>query len=318
MRALSLLARRTRSAWRHLRSASSPPPPGFVQIWSIGIYQGLAAWRLEPATAVANPVITRDSVTDVQAFFVADPFMLKVEGTWHMFFEVMNRRTGRGEIGLATSRDGISWTYQAIVLREPFHLSYPYVFESAGEYFMIPESRRAGAIRLYRAERFPSQWKLVGALIEGPCLADASLFRAEDRWWMFVETGADVKSDTLRLYSATTLLGQWSEHPSSPVISADPHTARPAGRVLVHDGRVIRFAQDCHPRYGLHVNAFEVTELTTTAYRERLLTPAPILSGGVGWNRDGMHHVDAHRLDDGQWIACVDGWVAVDRRDLRR
>src|SRR5688572_924170 len=123
MRALSLLARRTRSAWRHLRRPSSPSPPGFVQIWSIGIYQGLAAWRLEPATAVANPVITRDSVTDVQAFFVADPFMLKVDGTWHMFFEVMNRRTGRGEIGLATSRDGITWTYQAIVLREPVHLS---------------------------------------------------------------------------------------------------------------------------------------------------------------------------------------------------
>ena len=29
---------------------------------------------------------------------------------------------------------------------------------------------------------------------------------------------------------------------------------------------------------------------------------------GAGWNRDGMHHIDAHRAPEGDWIACVDGW----------
>jgi hypothetical protein len=32
-------------------------------------------------------------------------------------------------------------------------------------------------------------------------------------------------------------------------------------------------------------------------------------ASGRGWNAGGMHHVDVHRLEDGYWLACVDGWV---------
>ena len=32
---------------------------------------------------------------------------------------------------------------------------------------------------------------------------------------------------------------------------------------------------------------------------------------GEGWNKDRMHHVDPHQLEDGSWIACVDGWAKV-------
>lgn len=36
----------------------------------------------------------------------------------------------------------------------------------------------------------------------------------------------------------------------------------------------------------------------------------PLLGPGpFAWNRDGMHHLDAHRLDDGTWFACVDGFT---------
>ena len=40
------------------------------------------------------------------------------------------------------------------------------------------------------------------------------------------------------------------------------------------------------------------------------LPESPILTpSGAGWNGLCMHHIDAHRLDDGSWIACVDGFV---------
>ena len=39
----------------------------------------------------------------------------------------------------------------SIVLAEPFHLSYPYVFEWQGSHYMIPESGAAKSVRLYRA-----------------------------------------------------------------------------------------------------------------------------------------------------------------------
>jgi len=81
---------------------------------------------------ITNPVLSRDDVSDVPAAFVADPFMIKVAGRWYMFFEVMNIRSNKGEIGVAVSVNGLSWKYRQIVLDEPFHLSYPYVFDWYG------------------------------------------------------------------------------------------------------------------------------------------------------------------------------------------
>jgi hypothetical protein len=280
------------------------------QQWSIGMYSGPTPWELAPAQDVSNPVLTHHAVTDVQAAFVADPFMLHVEETWYMFFEVMPRHGERGEIGLATSPDGRQWQYQHIVLHEPFHLSYPYVFVWEGAYYMVPESYQAGEVRLYRAEHFPEAWSCVATLLRGPYFADTSLFHHADRWWCFTEASPDFAHDTLRLFSAPALQGPWQEHPHSPLLARNPHIARPAGRVVSIDHRLIRFTQDCAPVYGAMVRAFEVTALSATHYAERPLGAAPVLTGsGAGWNAAGMHHLDPHRLPDQRWSACVDGFV---------
>lgn len=255
---------------------------------------------------VANPVLTRESVTDVPARFVADPFMIKVDETWHMFFEVMNQRSEKGEIGLATSTDGLTWNYKQIVLTEDFHLSYPSVFEWQTDFYMIPETVKPGMVGLYKAQTFPTRWSLVGSMLRVPG-ADPSVFRYADRWWMFT-CSTPFAHDALRLYFADDLIGPWTEHPASPIVESDKRIARPAGRVMVANGSVTRFAQDCLIRYGNSVRAFEIVELTTTNYVEREYSNSPILkASGRGWNALGMHHIDAHQLSNGEWMACVDG-----------
>ncbi len=279
--------------------------------WSIGIYVGDTPATVAPLRGRPEPVLTRHSVTDVFASFVADPFMIRVDGAWHMFFEVLTLQAGSwcGVISLATSRDGFRWEYQRMVLAEPFHLSYPYVFESGSDFYMIPESQQAGAVRLYRADPFPSRWKFVTEILKGPVFVDSSVFQRDGRWWMFTETAPGMRNDTLRLFHAAELTGTWREHPRSPVVSGDARASRPAGRVLATPERLVRFAQDCVPQYGTGVRAFEVTTLSSTGYEERELGDDRVLGPGRSlWNRRGMHQVDAHRLDDGRWIACVDGW----------
>ncbi|HEX6047213.1 MAG TPA: hypothetical protein VFZ22_22175 [Pyrinomonadaceae bacterium] len=272
-------------------------------MWSIGIYTGDSPFQLAPTTP--NPVLTHTDVTDIPAAFVADPFMIRRDGRWHMFFEVMNRETRRGEIALAVSDDGFSWTYERIVIRESFHLSYPYVFEWQGECYMVPETLGAGAVCLYKADDFPTRWSRQQKLIDRSH-ADPSILRFDDLWWLFV-CATPFQHDVLRLYFALDLDGPWKEHPRSPIIRGDKYRARPAGRILCLDQRVIRFAQECVPRYGTRVRAFEISELTRERYAE-VERKHPVLSpGGQEWNGSGMHHVDAHQLPDGKWIACVDG-----------
>ncbi|HEY0379752.1 MAG TPA: hypothetical protein VGC87_22725 [Pyrinomonadaceae bacterium] len=275
-------------------------------MWSIGIYAGESPYQLLPHPSVANPVLTGGHVTDVPAEFVADPFMTRLNGTWYMFFEVMNQRTQRGEIGLAQSGDGLAWSYRQIVLAEPFHLSYPYVFEWAGEHYMIPETLGANAVRLYRATAFPTEWAYLGALFEG-AFADPSICYFEDHWWLFA-CSTPYRHDTLRLFRSGSLTGSWTEHPASPIVEEDKLSARPGGRVLVAGHRVTRFSQVCFPSYGSQVRAFEIRELAGASYSEREHPQSPILKGsGSGWNAVGMHHVDPHPLTGGRWLACVDG-----------
>jgi len=276
--------------------------------WSIAMYAGKSPLHLAPAPGTTNPVMAATQVSDVSARFVADPFMVQVDGLWHMFFEVLNNGPNKGEIGHATSRDALTWHYDRIVMQEPYHLSYPYVFEWHGDFYMLPEALDGNAVRLYRAARFPHEWVHVKDLVPGRH-ADPSIFFYNNTWWMFT-CPTPHKHDTLNLYSAIDPLSEWKEHPCSPIIAGDKRIARPAGRVLAFDGKLVRFTQDCWPIYGKQVRAFEITELTDKTYKEHELPESPVLMpGGGSWNASGMHHVDAHQVKDGSWLACVDGLV---------
>jgi hypothetical protein len=275
------------------------------KIWSVGIYEGSGPIRMSPAAEARNPVLSADNVTGVEAEFVADPFLLREGSRWHLFVEVMNRKTGRGAIGLATSDDGFAWAWRRIVLDEPFHLSYPCVFRADNAIYMTPETLGADAIRLYRAEPFPDKWVFVATLVKGK-FADPTVFEHGRRWWVFASSNYNA---TLHLFGAERVTGPWTEHPKSPVVKGDPHTARPGGRVTVVDGHPVRFAQDDKPDYGVKVRAFEIMKLTTTEYEEREVAGGPVLeASGRGWNASGMHQFDPERLDDGRWIAAVDGF----------
>ncbi len=290
-----------------VRHVYMPMPPREA-IWSIGIYRGPTPLQLSPA-GTGQPVLTADSVTDVAATFVADPFWLRRGGQWQMFFEVMNWKSNKGEIALATSDNGLQWRYEQIVLDEEFHLSYPHVFAHDGQFYMVPESFQDNSIRLYRAKRYPHEWELEAVLLAGQYFADATIFQHNDNWWLFAECNADA-NDTLRLYRADALKGPWHEHPQSPVVRGDPKHARPAGRVLVTPHQIVRFAQNCGPGYGTDVRAIEIAQLSRTHYAERPIGNGAILGpSNGGWNAGGMHHIDLAQGDDGSWLAAVDGWA---------
>ena len=275
--------------------------------WAIGIYEGDSPLRLSPMKTVINPVIKSSDVTDVKAESVADPFMLNSGGVWYMFFEVMNSLSHQGDIGCATSQDGRHWNYQRIVLDESFHLSYPYVFQSEGQFYMIPESNERGAVRLYRAKSFPYAWEFVANLTSS-AYADCSVFFTDDTWWMFV-CSKPATRDELRLFFADKLTGPWTEHPASPLIQGNATKTRPAGRVLLTEDTILRFSQDDQRTYGREVLAFFITEISRTNFGEKEFEGNPILGpGSKGRNRHGMHHIDAHEISPGKWIAAVDGY----------
>ncbi len=265
----------------------------------------------EPAGDI-NPVLTAADVTDFgRTDCVADPFLYVTEaGDWHMFFEVYtHNREPTAAIAHAESADGYDWAYDRVVLETDEHLSYPYVFRADGEYYMVPDrwakERGPAGVTLYRAERFPHEWEPVADLVQPATpLHDFSPFRWEGRWWALLGDGTDLYA----YYSDELEAPEWTPHKANPVVEGRPTAARPGGRPIVFDDRVLAFYQDCSHRYGERIHAYEIAELTPDSYVDAPRADSPVVNptGGLGWNSGAMHQVDPWYDGEG-WHCAVDG-----------
>lgn len=266
-----------------------------------------------PDPEVSNPVLTASSVTDVDARFVADPFLFVEDGEWHMFLEVLVNDHG-GVIAHATSSDrGVTWQYDRVVLRRPHHLSFPYVFKWDGEYYLTTEEQRSEARdRLYRATSFPTGWTDEGVLYDPPPSGhggtDHVLFRWNGRWWSL----AGVENRHTYAYHSNSLSPWgWTPHENNPVVTDRPQASRPGGRPIVREDGITVFFQDVDPFYGESVRAYRITDLSPTAYADHELSPSPVIDGtgeDGTWNGHRMHHYDPWHLGEGEgWRVAVDG-----------
>lgn len=231
--------------------------------------------------------------------FYADPFPVLHNGEYHLFVEDFDHRVGRGVISVVEmSPQGPAGTPYP-VLERPYHLSYPWIGEDDGELWMIPESSAAGTLDLYRSVTYPDTWEHTATLLEGMEISDATPFRHAGRWWMTatVRHGGSY-SDTLHLWHAERLRGPWTPHAANPVL-VDIAAARPAGRVVERDGRLVRPVQDGRDGYGAALGLAEITRLDETAFAQRQIAS---LSTGGTWPGSRLHTVNrAGRLE------CIDG-----------
>ena len=224
-------------------------------MWSIAIYTGATPFNLQPRP----PVLTKSDVTDIPADFVADPFMLRRDHTWYMFFEVMQPKRNSARSGSPPATTLLPGLTIASFSKSPSISHTRTSSNGKTNTTCFPRRSRPAPFACTKLSIFRIGWSIVARLIEGK-LADPSILRFNDLWWLFA-CSTPYQHDTLRLYFASDLTGPWTEHPKSPLIRNDECRARPAGRILKFGNRLFRFAQDCMPQYGSSVRAFEIYEV---------------------------------------------------------
>jgi hypothetical protein len=288
------------------RLASAPKTAAEPNLWTIGIYRGPTPFELSSPPDLRNPVLTGADVTDMKDLnvdTVAHPFVVAANSRYYVFFTAKDLKADKGGIGLAESGDGLKWKFRRTVLREPFVVCHPCVFQWHNNYFMVPEAHTETSVRLYRATAFPDQWKYEGDMVSGDHFISPTLTRYHDVWWLFTTVSGN---DTLRLFQAADLKGPWREHPQSPIVRKDIRTARMAGRPFVLNGTLYRLGMDCYPTYGNQVHAFQILDLSPTTYAEKMIETPVVKASGKGWNAMAMHHLDSLQTGPNQWIAVVD------------
>ncbi len=200
----------------------------------------------------------------------ADPFILQRDGCYYLFIEEKLYGTGLGRIACLTLDPQGRLTSQQVVLERPYHLSYPFVFKHEGELYMMPESAANRTVELYRCTHFPERWELVKNLLSDVYAVDATLLQHDGKSWLFanVKEPGGSSLDALHLFYADDLLAdEWHAHPRNPVMQ-DIRASRPGGRIFMHEGQLIRPAQDSARRYGYALKFNRITSLSETDYTE--------------------------------------------------
>ena len=107
----------------------------------------------------------------------------------------------------------------------------------------------------------------------GLVASDATLFEHGGKWWMLatVRDHGGPFSDALHAWSAPDITGPWQPHRHNPLM-VDIASARPAGRVVRRNGKLIRPVQDCRDGYGAALGIAEILRLDDDGFAQRVET----------------------------------------------
>lgn len=239
-----------------------------------------------------------------KAALMADPFVIKHNDEYYIFYEILQDRFGStgGDIAVLHSKDGEDWSDLGIVLNERFHLSYPNVFYIDGVWYMIPEAYKSKECRIYTTDNFPYDWRLHKVAVKRP-LVDVSVINHNDTFYIF----AHENNTSLLLFYSDKIDGEWIEHPLSPIREGHNNNTRPGGNPFYFDNQLYYLTQNHRDGYGTGLWCHKIDTLSRSEFSDSRL-PTPLLwKNGDSWAGNGMHHLTFVEKEGGELLIVVDG-----------
>lgn len=232
--------------------------------------------------------------------FLADPFFVKEKDTFYLFFEHKTNKSN-ADIGLLTSVDGQKYQYRGTVLTQKFHLSYPQVFKYKNDFYMVPESKQSNAVLLFKALRFPFDWRVCDTLIDNVKLVDPSIYLSDS---LNIMVASDYAKN-MYVYEADSLFGKWKLH-KKPIALIGTES-RAGGRFFADKNGLILPVQNFSNGYGygLSLYRFLFKDGSYTVRREK---PFFMMANeNIKEFNAGMHQLDIQRLDASHYYYVYDG-----------
>ena len=229
--------------------------------------------------------------------FLADPFVFKKDGKHHVFVEDYDFRRGLGAISCVVVGPDDSHEIIDNILVEPFHLSFPFIFEECGEIFMLPETHQSNSIRLYRCVEFPRKWEFDTELLRGVSAADTMLIKRRGKWFMLTNMSQFASGDHLSqlhvFWSAKLRSSDWKPLSPLPIVHSS-RIGRNAGLLSGKNGEWFRVRQrQAFNQYGAGFSIAKITQLDLEGYSEESIAEIePVFFDDL----KGTHHM--HGVED--------------------
>ena len=206
--------------------------------------------------------------------FFADPFVWSKDDRDICFLEDYDYQTGIACISAVELFEDGSYKLLGEVLRESFHLSFPYLFEYQNNLYMMPEASQSKAVKLYKCKEFPMKWEFEQDIMSGVNTADSMVFPLDDKWWLLTNMATkgnyDQSAQLFAFYSDSPLSQKWTVHKQNPVVF-DSKTGRNGG-IVFDKNDIIRVRQkQKFGIYGAEFTMAKIKKLTTDEYEEELV-----------------------------------------------
>lgn len=205
---------------------------------------------------------------DSKRYWTADPFLVKKDGKYYLFFEMFDRFKRKGALGYRELSEKSIGSLN-VVYESDTHLSYPFIYEKDGVFYMIPESNKSGELFVLKCTDFPSKW-VKEKVIAKENLVDTTLFSYNGvNYYISERVDGTNNFDRVDLFYEEN--GCFTECVNNPV-KLDANTARCAGNFFEYNGNYIRPSQDCGVSYGEKLNFNKVISISKENYEEELIT----------------------------------------------
>ena len=232
-----------------------------------------------------------------KASYLADPFIFDHKADTYLIAEHFDYQTGKGSLVAFKSSEGFK--KQHSLLNEEKHYSFPFVLKRNEEIYCIPECYESNAVKLYHFDSTEMKLVFVKDILEGYQAVDPVIFSFEDKWWLFF-TIKSMPSVHLYAFFSNEPFGNYLPHNNNP-IKTDIRSARNAGTPYFENGKLFRPSQDCSSHYGRAVNICEITALSPTTFKEKVIDRIePVINGKYPKGLHTINRTSSKTIIDGK------------------
>ena len=200
----------------------------------------------------------------------SDPFAVRQKKNHYIFFEDYDLKNKKGSISCIRVDKKNKTKYYKEIIKEKFHLSFPFIFKYNKNYFMIPEACESHSIRLYKCKKFPNKWKFFKKIMINIDCVDPIIFKWKNSWILAVsKSNNGFLYNKLYIYtSKNPLSSNWKALNSNPVIDSNMF-GRNAG-LIQESKKNYRVSQAYLPgKYGAFISVSEILNILKNKYKER-------------------------------------------------
>jgi len=269
--------------------------------WRVGFSSEFGSFK--------DPITHFDTIHLGNSGFIADPFPYSYGGENYIFSEQVNSSETNGEIIVHKILE-TDCIFMGSVLKESFHLSFPFLFTFEDELYMCPETAEIKEIRIYRCEEFPRVWSLKKVLMSDCAAVDSVIFEKNGLWWLLTNLDSieskDYSSELHAFYATSPLSNDWAPHSGNPLV-IDSFVARNGG-LFEEDGQVYRVGQHQNfGDYGKSYSIFRIDDIGQATYIETEVLTSDMHLSGI---------MNTHHFSRNSKLSVFDFRVAVNQKNF--